>query len=213
MGQVADPLHVVKVANTKLDECRRRVQNETLGHRGRRDDPLYRCRRLLSKAHERLEGSGEDKLLGLLRAGDPKGEVTVAWHAKKAVRDIYSHNDAVLAREWADELIVDMASEDKPVEVPLPGPHPAALEDPHRRLARREADQRSHRGGQQPHQEGQAGGLRLPQLQALPDPVPALRRTAQLGSTGHHHTPVKSEEPPKVSVTWSTAVLVESVKA
>ena len=40
--QVADPFRVVKLANTKLDECRRRVQNETLGHRGRKDDPLYR---------------------------------------------------------------------------------------------------------------------------------------------------------------------------
>ncbi len=27
---VADPFHVVKLANTKLDECRRRVQNELL---------------------------------------------------------------------------------------------------------------------------------------------------------------------------------------
>ena len=42
---VADPFHVVKLANAKLDECRRRVQNETLGHRGRKSDPLYRCRR------------------------------------------------------------------------------------------------------------------------------------------------------------------------
>ncbi len=41
--QVADPFHVVKLANTALDECRRRVQNETLGHRGRRDDPLGRA--------------------------------------------------------------------------------------------------------------------------------------------------------------------------
>ena len=48
--QVADPFHVVKLANTKLDECRRRVQNETVGHRGRKADPLYRCRRLLTKA-------------------------------------------------------------------------------------------------------------------------------------------------------------------
>jgi hypothetical protein len=30
--QVADPFHVVKLANSKLDECRRRVQNETFGH-------------------------------------------------------------------------------------------------------------------------------------------------------------------------------------
>lgn len=34
--QIADPFHLVKLANSKLDECRRRVQNETLGHRGRR---------------------------------------------------------------------------------------------------------------------------------------------------------------------------------
>ena len=44
-----------KLANTKLDECRRRVQNETLGHRGRKDDPLYRSRRLLTMADERLD--------------------------------------------------------------------------------------------------------------------------------------------------------------
>ncbi len=31
-AQIADPFHVIKVANGKLDECRRRVQNETLGH-------------------------------------------------------------------------------------------------------------------------------------------------------------------------------------
>jgi hypothetical protein len=43
--QVADPFHLVKLANSKLDERRRRVQNETLGHRGHKHDPLYRCRR------------------------------------------------------------------------------------------------------------------------------------------------------------------------
>jgi transposase len=80
-GQVADPFHVVKLANSKLDECRRRVQNETLGHRGHKDDPLYRSRRLLTKGHERLDDRGEAKLLGLLEAGDPRGEVRLAWHA------------------------------------------------------------------------------------------------------------------------------------
>jgi transposase len=34
--QVADPIHLVKLANTELDECRRRIPNDTLGHRGRR---------------------------------------------------------------------------------------------------------------------------------------------------------------------------------
>src|SRR3984957_10338304 len=73
--QVADPFHVVKLGNTKLDECRRRVQNETMGHRGHKSDPLYRCRRLLTKADERIDEKGKEKLLGLLRAGDPRGEV------------------------------------------------------------------------------------------------------------------------------------------
>ena len=76
-AQIADPFHLVKLANEKLDEVRRRVQNETMGHRGHKHDPLYRCRRLLTKADERLDEGGRTKLLGLLEAGDPRGEVRV----------------------------------------------------------------------------------------------------------------------------------------
>ena len=71
---------------------RRRVQNETLGHRGRKTDPLYRCRRRLVMADERLSVDGHDKLLGLLAAGDPQGEVWFAWNAKEVVRsDLRPH--------------------------------------------------------------------------------------------------------------------------
>jgi transposase len=115
--QVADPFHVVKLGNTKLDECRRRVQNETMGHRGRKDDPLYRCRRLLTKADERLDDKGREKLLGLLRAGDPHGDVATAWHAKEAVRELYTHNDPDLAVQWVERLSADMADKDNPIEV------------------------------------------------------------------------------------------------
>lgn len=48
--KVADPFHLVKLANTKLDQCRRRVQNQVFGSRGRSLDPLYRCRNLLGMA-------------------------------------------------------------------------------------------------------------------------------------------------------------------
>ena len=44
---VMDPFHVVALAGAKLDLCRQRVQQDTLGHRGRADDPLYRARRAL----------------------------------------------------------------------------------------------------------------------------------------------------------------------
>ena len=115
--QVADPFHVVKLANHKLDECRRRVQNETCGHRGRKDDPLYRCRRLLTKADERLDENGRTKLLGLLAAGDPHGEVRSAWHAKEVVRSIYDHHDPDLAVEFVDRLGHDLQDRSCPVEV------------------------------------------------------------------------------------------------
>jgi transposase len=115
--QVADPFHVVKLANHRLDECRRRVQNETCGHRGRKDDPLYRCRRLLTKADERLDDNGRTKLLGLLDAGDPHGEVRAAWHAKEVVRSIYDHHDPDLAVEFVDRLGRDLQDRSCPIEV------------------------------------------------------------------------------------------------
>jgi len=115
--QVADPFHVVKLANAKLDECRRRVQNLTMGHRGRKTDPLYRCRRLLTKADERLTDHGREKLLGLLRAGDPDGDVGTTWLAKEAVRDLYSHTDAELALAFVERLGKDMKDTDNPIEV------------------------------------------------------------------------------------------------
>jgi len=80
--QVADPFHVVRLAGQKLDEVRRRVQNETLGHRGHKDDPLVPLsRKLLVMAQERLDERSHGKLTGLLKAGDPHGEVATAWHA------------------------------------------------------------------------------------------------------------------------------------
>lgn len=115
--QVADPFHLVKLANSKLDECRRRVQNETVGHRGRKDDALYRARRLLTKAHERLDDHGETKLLGLLAAGDPRGEVRTAWHAKEVVRSIYEIADPQLAGEFVAQLGVDLQDDSCPLEV------------------------------------------------------------------------------------------------
>jgi transposase len=115
--QVADPFHLVKLANSKLDECRRRVQNETVGHRGRKHDPLYRARRLLTKADERLDERGRTKLLGLLDAGDPRGDVRTAWHAKEVVRSIYEHHDPDLALEFVERLGRDLQDETCPVEV------------------------------------------------------------------------------------------------
>ena len=97
--RVADPFHVVRVANRCLDKVRRRVQNETTGHRGRKPDPLYRIRKILLSGSERVTGDGVERMLQGLRAGDPNDEVLGAWLAKEHVRDVYladAHADAAL---------------------------------------------------------------------------------------------------------------------
>ena len=112
-GQVADPFHVVRLANTALDEVRRRVQNQTLGHRGRKPDPLYRARKLLVSASENITDQGRTRLRCLLDAGDPYGEVRDAWHAKETLRaiddidgpDVGAATVARLAQDLQDEAM------------------------------------------------------------------------------------------------------------
>ena len=114
--QVADPFHVIKLANSRLDDVRRRVQQDTLGHRGHKDDPLYRSRRLLTKAHERLDEKGEAKLLGFLEAGDPHGEVRMAWHAKEMLRGFYDQ-PADTAAAYLTDLAENVRDSDMPKEL------------------------------------------------------------------------------------------------
>lgn len=104
--RVADPFHVVRLANRCLYQVRRRVQNATLGHRGRKRDPLYRIRKLMLTGTERLEGPGLERMLLGMRAGDPEDEVLGAWLAKESVRDVYLTNDLADAG-----LLLDKATE------------------------------------------------------------------------------------------------------
>jgi transposase len=55
---VVDHFHAVRLANAVVDQVRRRTQQATLGHRGRKHDPLDRIRKLLLTAAERLTGRG-----------------------------------------------------------------------------------------------------------------------------------------------------------
>ena len=59
---------------------------------------------------------GRTKLLGLLSAGDPRGEVKAMWHAKQVVRSIYEHRDPDLALEFVERLGRDLQDEDHPIE-------------------------------------------------------------------------------------------------
>ena len=58
---VLNAFHIVKLAGDALDEVRRRVQQDTLGHRARTGDPLYpgpqSLARLAPQAHPTSKGT------------------------------------------------------------------------------------------------------------------------------------------------------------
>jgi transposase len=106
---VVDHFHAVRLANAVVDRVRRRVQQATHGHRGRKPDPLYRIRKLLLTAAEQLTSRGRARLRAGLAAGDPTGQVAAAWQGKELLRAVYAAGDLADARaalerfyRWAD---------------------------------------------------------------------------------------------------------------
>jgi transposase len=95
---VVDHFHAIRLANTVVDQVRRRTQQATLGHRGRKGDPLYRIRKLLLTAAEQLTGRGRARLRAALAVGDPFGEATAAWQGKELLRAVYAAADLAAAR-------------------------------------------------------------------------------------------------------------------
>src|SRR3989442_15831519 len=57
-----DPFHVVCLANEAVTRTRGRVQQATLGHRGRAGEPLYAARKLTLIGAERLDADARAKL-------------------------------------------------------------------------------------------------------------------------------------------------------
>jgi transposase len=105
---VLDAFHVVRLGTQVLDEVRRRVQQEQLGHRGHKDDPLYKIRGLLRHGVERLSPRQVDRLDAGLIAGDPGWEVSVAWQCYQLLRAIYHQKTLPAGRRLAEQLIASL---------------------------------------------------------------------------------------------------------
>lgn len=95
---VVDAFHIVRLGNVMLDEVRRRIQQQTLGHRGLKDDPLYGIRRLLLTGEERLTVRGRERIRIGLAAGDRHDEVWYAWTIKEQLRAVYRAGTEKAAR-------------------------------------------------------------------------------------------------------------------
>jgi transposase len=59
---VMDPFHVVRLAGEAFDQCRRRIQQNIHGHRGRKHDPLYSARRTLHTGADLLNDKQRARL-------------------------------------------------------------------------------------------------------------------------------------------------------
>lgn len=98
---VLDAFHVVKLATTAVDDVRRRVQQDTLDHRGRKGDPLYGIRNILRAGRERLTDKQNGRLEAAFTQREEHIEVEVAWHAAQQLRDAYKHPDLAQGKEIA----------------------------------------------------------------------------------------------------------------
>jgi len=101
---VLDAFHVVRLGTQAVDEVRRRVQQDALGRRGHKHDPLYKIRGLLRHGVEHLTEKQQAKISHCLDAGDPRDEVNVTWQCYQQLRSIY-HAIPSTGREIAQKVL------------------------------------------------------------------------------------------------------------
>jgi transposase len=101
---VLDAFHVVRLGTQVVDEVRRRVQQDTLGRRGHKHDPLYKIRGLLRHGVEHLTEKQQAKISHCLNAGDPQDEVNLAWQCYQQLRSIY-HAVPAKGRQIAQKVL------------------------------------------------------------------------------------------------------------
>jgi transposase len=101
---VMDPFHVVRLAGDALEECRRRVQQHTCGHRGRAGDPLYGARRTLHTGADLLTAAQKQRLENLF-AADAHVEVEATWGIYQRMINAYRIPDKARGRELMQAVI------------------------------------------------------------------------------------------------------------
>jgi transposase len=106
---VMDPFHVVRLAGDALDRCRRRVQLAIHGHRGHKDDPLYRSRRTLHTGADLLTDKQIGRITALF-ADDAHVEVEATWGIYQRMIAAYRHEDRRHGRELMVKLIESLST-------------------------------------------------------------------------------------------------------
>jgi transposase len=100
-----DAFHAVRLGLKAMEETRRRVQQEQLGHRGRKHDPLYRIRNPLRAGADKLTARQIERIEAGLQAGDPTREVTIAWRCYQQLRSAFTAVSLTEGRAIATKLL------------------------------------------------------------------------------------------------------------
>jgi hypothetical protein len=109
-----DAFHVVRLVLTALDQVRRRVQQDTTGHRGRKDDPLFRIRRLLRRGYEHHTPKSWNRMIAGIEAGDSDAQVQRAWIAVQELRLLYRETSRAGAERRLLRWFTDIAEHEIP---------------------------------------------------------------------------------------------------
>jgi len=107
--EVMDPLHVVGLAGDSLDEVRRRVQQETTGHRGQKGDPLYQVRRTLHTGCQLLTERQQQRIVALF-ADDNHADVEVTWSVFQDIITAYRNPDRAAGKKSLQSIIESISS-------------------------------------------------------------------------------------------------------
>lgn len=107
--EVMDPFHVVKLAGDGLDEVRRRVQQETTGHRGKKGDPLYHARRTLHTGSELLTETQQKRIVKLFTDAN-HAEVEVTWGVYQDIIAAYRNPDRAAGKTALETVIESISS-------------------------------------------------------------------------------------------------------
>ena len=106
---VMDPFHVVRLAGDALDRCRRRIQQIIHGHRGRKDDPLYRARRTLHTGIDLLTEKQQARLERLF-ANDQHVQVEATWGIYQRMITAYRQPDRAHGRQLMAKVIESLST-------------------------------------------------------------------------------------------------------
>ena len=103
--KVMDPFHVVHLAAEKLSGCRQRLQRETTGRRGQKDDPLYKHRRALLTRTDFLTDRQRQRLDRLWDTDDDYVALQVTWEFYQDLVSAYGQPDRARGKTLMGRVI------------------------------------------------------------------------------------------------------------